>query len=55
MIALTLTLYVTLYLALIVAYIAVLKYMAEKPEQVLAKEAEERARTPVGAQTGSPT
>jgi cytochrome d ubiquinol oxidase subunit I len=55
MIALTLTLYVTLYLALIVAYIAVLKYMAEKPEEVLAKEAEERARTPVGAQTGSPT
>lgn len=55
MIALTLTLYVTLYLALIVAYIAVLKYMAEKPEEVLAKEAEERKRTPVGAQTGSPT
>jgi cytochrome d ubiquinol oxidase subunit I len=55
MIALTLTLYVTLYLALIVAYIAVLKYMAEKPEEVLAKEAEERARTPVGAHTGSPT
>ncbi len=55
MIALTLTLYVTLYLALVAAYVAVLKYMAEKPEQVLAKEAEERARTPVGAQTGSPT
>ena len=55
MIALTLTLYVTLYLALITAYVAVLKYMAEKPEQVLAKEAEERERTPVGAQTGSPT
>jgi cytochrome d ubiquinol oxidase subunit I len=32
MIALTLALYVTLYLALIVAYIAVLRYMAEKPE-----------------------
>ncbi len=31
LIALTLTLYVTVYLALIVAYIAVLKYMAEKP------------------------
>ncbi len=55
MIALTLTLYVTLYIGLIIAYIAVLKYMAEKPEEVLAKEAEERAHTPVGAQTGSPT
>jgi cytochrome d ubiquinol oxidase subunit I len=32
MIALTLALYVTVYLALIVAYIGVLKYMAEKPE-----------------------
>jgi cytochrome d ubiquinol oxidase subunit I len=53
MIALTLTLYVLLYLALIVAYIAVLKYMAEKPEELLAKEAQERAHTPVGAQTGS--
>ena len=31
LIALTLTLYVTVYLALIVSYIAVLKYMAEKP------------------------
>jgi cytochrome d ubiquinol oxidase subunit I len=55
LIALTLALYVTLYLALIVAYVAVLKYMAEKPEEVLAKEAEERKHTPVGAQTGSPT
>ena len=54
MIALTLTLYVTLYIALIVAYVTVLKYMAEKPDELLAKEAEERARTPVGAQTGSP-
>jgi len=32
MIALTLTLYVTVYLALIVAYVGVLKYMAEKPD-----------------------
>ncbi|MBE0550271.1 MAG: cytochrome ubiquinol oxidase subunit I [Rubrivivax sp.] len=31
MIALTLALYVTVYLALIVAYVAVIKYMAEKP------------------------
>ena len=38
MIALTLALYVTMYLALIVAYVAVLKYMAEKPEEALASE-----------------
>ena len=31
MIALTLALYVTVYLALIVAYVGVVKYMAEKP------------------------
>ncbi len=31
MIALTLTLYVTVYLALLVAYVSVVKYMAEKP------------------------
>ena len=31
MIALTLTMYVTVYLALIVAYVGVVKYMAEKP------------------------
>lgn len=53
MIAATLALYVSLYLVLIVAYIAVLKYMAEKPEAVLAKEAQERANTPVGVQTGN--
>ncbi|MDR7379030.1 cytochrome d ubiquinol oxidase subunit I [Rhodoferax ferrireducens] len=35
MIGLTLVLYVTLYLALIVAYVSVLKYMAEKPEEAL--------------------
>jgi cytochrome d ubiquinol oxidase subunit I len=34
MIAATLALYITLYLALIVAYIGVLKYMAEKPEEL---------------------
>lgn len=38
MIALTLTLYVTVYLALIVAYIGVLKYMAEKPDEAAADE-----------------
>jgi cytochrome d ubiquinol oxidase subunit I len=35
MIGLTLALYVTLYLALIVAYVTVLKYMAEKPEEAM--------------------
>ena len=35
MIGATLVLYVVLYLALIVAYVSVLKYMAEKPEAVL--------------------
>jgi cytochrome d ubiquinol oxidase subunit I len=51
MIGLTLALYVTLYLALIVAYVAVLKYMAEKPDEVLATEAAEQAATPAGAIT----
>ncbi|MCW5666945.1 MAG: cytochrome ubiquinol oxidase subunit I [Piscinibacter sp.] len=51
MIALTLALYVTVYLALIVAYVGVLKYMAEKPEQVLRVDEEELAATPVGAIT----
>jgi len=52
-IALTLALYVSTYLVLIVSYIAVLKYMAEKPETVLADEAADRGRTPVGAQTAN--
>lgn len=51
MVALTLALYVTLYLALIGAYVAVLKYMAEKPEEVLAEDAQDRAATPPGAIT----
>ena len=38
MIGLTLVLYVAMYLALIVAYVGVLKYMAEKPEEALATE-----------------
>lgn len=53
MIGLTLAIYVTLYLALIVAYVAVLKYMAEKPDEVLATEAAEQAATPAGAITSS--
>ena len=36
MIALTLAMYVTIYLALIAAYIAVIKYMAEKPPEEIA-------------------
>ncbi len=51
MIGLTLALYIVLYLALIVAYMTVLKYMAEKPEEVLAEEARDRAATPAGAST----
>jgi cytochrome bd ubiquinol oxidase subunit I len=35
LIAITLTLYVTVYLALIVAYVSVVRYMAEKPESEL--------------------
>lgn len=43
MVATTLTLYVLLYLALIVAYVSVLKYMAEKPEQVTRPDAIDQA------------
>jgi cytochrome d ubiquinol oxidase subunit I len=50
MIALTLALYVTVYLALIVAYIAVLKYMAEKPEQTPESDTVPRI-VPVGGTT----
>ncbi|WP_428414775.1 cytochrome ubiquinol oxidase subunit I [Methylibium sp.] len=44
MIALSLAMYVTLYLALIVAYVSVLKYMAEKPEDVIQPDALEQAK-----------
>ena len=50
-IALTLTLYVLLYIALVIAYIGVLKYMAEKPEEVLDAEAKAHAQQPVGVGT----
>jgi cytochrome bd ubiquinol oxidase subunit I len=53
MIGLSLALYVTLYLALIAAYVAVLKYMAEKPEEVLAEDARDQAATPAGALTSA--
>ena len=48
LIGLTLTLYVVVYAALVLAYVGVLKYMAEKPEEMLAHEAE-RAAAPPGA------
>jgi cytochrome d ubiquinol oxidase subunit I len=51
LIALTLAMYVVLYAALLVAYVGVLKYMAEKPEEVLQDEARERAAVPPGAIT----
>ena len=43
MIATTLTLYIVLYVALILAYVGVLKYMAEKPEQVTRPDRVEEA------------
>jgi cytochrome bd ubiquinol oxidase subunit I len=51
MIGLTLALYITLYLALIIAYVTVLKYMAEKPDELLQLDAVEQAVTPAGAST----
>jgi cytochrome bd ubiquinol oxidase subunit I len=53
MIGLTLALYITLYVALIVAYVTVLKYMAEKPEEVLAEDARDQAGTPAGSMTSA--
>jgi cytochrome d ubiquinol oxidase subunit I len=47
MIGLTLALYITLYVALVIAYVTVLKYMAEKPEEVLEADARDQAATPV--------
>ncbi len=43
MIGLSLAMYLTLYTALIIAYVAVLKYMAEKPEDVIETNALEEA------------
>ncbi len=51
MIGFTLVLYLLLYASLIVAYVSVLKYMAEKPEEVLQMDAVEQAVTPAGAST----
>jgi len=49
MIGLTLALYVTLYLALIVAYVGVLKYMSEKPEEAMQPDPADRRAVPSGA------
>ncbi|HEY6353100.1 MAG TPA: cytochrome ubiquinol oxidase subunit I [Burkholderiaceae bacterium] len=46
LIALTLTLYVAVYAALVLAYVGVLKYMAEKPEEAMAGGDAERAAAP---------
>ena len=54
MIGLTLALYLVLYFALVLAYVGVLKYMAEKPEEVLDAEAAEQAVTPPGAIGAAP-
>ncbi|MGO4813240.1 cytochrome ubiquinol oxidase subunit I [Cupriavidus sp. 2MCAB6] len=59
-IALTLSLFVAVYLALIVAYVSVLKYLAEKPEALPGGDAAAQPATPSGAvaphalPTGSP-
>jgi len=53
MVGMTLALYVALYVALTAAYVSVLKYMAEKPEEVLEIEAAAPAGLPAAA-TGSP-
>ena len=55
MIAMSLTLYVAVYGALALAYVGVLKHMAEKPEEVLSIEAAERAATPPGVITAPVT
>jgi cytochrome d ubiquinol oxidase subunit I len=51
MIGMTLAIYLTLYLGLIVAYVGVLKYMAEKPEEALQADPADRAAVP-GAVAG---
>ena len=51
MIGFTLGLYLLLYLALLVAYVSVLKYMSEKPEEVLQMDSVEQATTLAGAIT----
>ena len=52
LIAVTLALYATMYLALIVAYVSVVRYMAGKPEEVLAIDAMALAATPAASAPG---
>ena len=54
MVSLSLALYVTLYLALITAYVAVLKYMAEKPDEALAETAGQPAAVAVIGRLAGP-
>ena len=53
MIGFTLAMYLVLYVALVAAYVGVLKYMAEKTEEVLIDEVREEASTPIGASTSA--
>lgn len=48
----TLALYMTMYVALIVAYVSVVKYMAGKPEEILAIDAMAQAATPAALAPG---
>ncbi len=50
-VGLSLAMYLVLYAALIVAYVAVLKVLADKPDEVLQMHAAESAATPAGAGT----
>jgi cytochrome d ubiquinol oxidase subunit I len=54
MVGFTLALYVVVYGALVLAYVGVLKYMAEKPEELLAHEAAKRAAAPPDAMGAAP-
>jgi len=52
LIAVTLTLYATMYLALIVAYVSVVRYMAGKPEEALAIDGMVQAIPPAASAPG---
>jgi cytochrome d ubiquinol oxidase subunit I len=49
MILATLAMYLVLYAALILAYVGVLKYMAEKPDAVIEDTKRDERGTPAGA------
>jgi cytochrome d ubiquinol oxidase subunit I len=55
LIGLTLTLYVAVYAALVLAYVGVLKYMAEKPEEAMAGGDAECVSAPPRAAGGAAT